>query len=186
MEVCAGMRCVKYIHKYIYKGYDRTMMVLGMINEIQQYLDARYIGPPEAAWRIFGHPLHAEMPTVVRLALHLPGMHRVVFNLEESLETIQSRAGQQMLTLTGFFAYCVASEDESPFTYQEFPQHFVWLKSEKRWKSREMRYAIGRMYFASSNCGERFYLRLLLTVVKGPKSFQSLRTVDNVGHDTFK
>ncbi|XP_052172243.1 uncharacterized protein LOC127788170 [Diospyros lotus] len=53
-------------------------MVLGMINEIQQYLDARYIGPLEAAWRIFGHPLHAEMPTVVRLALHLPGMHRVV------------------------------------------------------------------------------------------------------------
>ncbi|XP_052189897.1 uncharacterized protein LOC127799715 [Diospyros lotus] len=80
VEVCAGMRCVKYIHKYIYKGYDRTTMVLGMINEIQQYLDARYIGPPEAAWRIFGHPLHAEMPTAVRLALHLPGMHRVVFN----------------------------------------------------------------------------------------------------------
>ncbi|GMP41859.1 hypothetical protein CsSME_00011808 [Camellia sinensis var. sinensis] len=161
-------------------------MVLGMINEIQQYLDARYIGPPEAAWRIFGHPLHAEMPTVVRLALHLPGMHRVVFNPEESLQTIQSRAGQKMSTLTGFFAYCAASEDECPFTYQEFPQHFVWLKSEKRWKSRERGYAIGRMYFASPNCGERFYLRLLLTVVKGPKSFQSLRTVDNVVHDTFK
>ncbi|XP_052193809.1 uncharacterized protein LOC127802150 [Diospyros lotus] len=162
------------------------MMVLGMINEIQQYLDARYISPPEAVWRIYGHPLHAEMPTVVRLALHLPGMHRVVFNPEESLETIQSRVDQQMSTLTVFFAYCASSEDECPFTYQEFPQHYVWLKSEKRWKSRERGYAIGRMYFASSNCGERFYLRLLLTVVKGPKSFQSLRTVDNVVHDTFK
>ncbi|XP_028103376.1 ATP-dependent DNA helicase PIF4-like [Camellia sinensis] len=32
-------------------------MVLGMINEIQQYLDARYIGPPEAACRIFGKSL---------------------------------------------------------------------------------------------------------------------------------
>ncbi|XP_028078844.1 uncharacterized protein LOC114280672 [Camellia sinensis] len=186
VEVCARMRCVKYIHKYIYKGYDRATMVLGMINEIQQYLDARYIGPPEAAWRIFAHPLYAEMPTIVRLALHLPGMHRVIFNPEESLQTIQSRAGQQMSTLTGFFAYCAASEDECPFTYQEFPQHFVWLKSEKRWKSRERRYAIGRMYFASPNCGEIFYLRLLLTVVKGPKSFQSLRTVDDVVHDTFK
>ena len=126
------------------------------------------------------------MPTVVRLTLHLPGMHRVVFNPEESLETIQSRAGQQMSTLTGFFAYCASSGDECPFTYQEFPQHFVWLKSEKRWKLRERGYAIGRMYFASPNCGERFYLRLLLTIVKGPKSFQSLRTVDNVMHDTFK
>ncbi|XP_028093048.1 uncharacterized protein LOC114293217 [Camellia sinensis] len=135
VEVCVGMRCVKYIHKYIYKGYDHTTMVLGMINKIQQYLNARYIGPPEAAWQIFGHPLHAEMLTVVRLSLHLPGMHRVVFNPEESLETIQSRAGQHMSTLTGFFAYCAASEDECPFTYQEFPQHFVWLKSKKRWKS---------------------------------------------------
>ncbi|XP_052171592.1 uncharacterized protein LOC127787570 [Diospyros lotus] len=146
----------------------------------------RYIGPLEAAWRIFGHPLHAEMPTVIRLALHLPGMHRVIFNPEESLETIQSRAGQQMSTLTGFFAYCAGSEDECPFTYQEFSQHYVWLKSEKRWKSRERGYAIGKMYFASHNCGERFYLRLLLTVVKGPKSFRSLRTIDNVVHDTFK
>ena len=49
VEVCARTRCVKYIHKYIYKGYDRTTMVLGMINETQQYLDARYIGPPEVA-----------------------------------------------------------------------------------------------------------------------------------------
>ena len=172
VEVCAGMRCVKYIHKYIYKGYDRTTMVLGLINEIQQYLDARYIGPPEAAWRIFGYPLHAEIPTVVRLALHLPGMHRVLFNPYESLEAIVSRAGQQMLTLIGFFSCCASIEDECPFTYQEFPQHFVWLNSEKRWKPRQQGYAIGRMYFASPNCGERFYLCLLLTVVKGPKSFQ--------------
>ncbi|XP_028116873.1 ATP-dependent DNA helicase PIF1-like [Camellia sinensis] len=61
-------------------------MVLGLINEIQQYLDARYIGPLEATWLIFGHPLHAEIPTVVRLALYLPGMHRVLFNPNESLE----------------------------------------------------------------------------------------------------
>ncbi|XP_028053004.1 uncharacterized protein LOC114257440 [Camellia sinensis] len=129
VEVCAGMRCVKYIHKYIYKGYDCTTMVLGLINEMQQYLDARYIGPPDAAWRIFGHPLHAEIPTVVRLALHLPRMHRVLFNPDESLEAIVSRAGQQMSTLTGFFACCASMEDECPFAYQEFPQHFVWLNS---------------------------------------------------------
>ncbi|XP_028114888.1 uncharacterized protein LOC114312792 [Camellia sinensis] len=186
VEVCAGVRCVKYIHKYIYKGYDRTTMVLGLINEIQQYLDARYIGPPEAAWRIFGHHLHTEMPTVVRLTLHLPGMHRVLFNPNDSLEMILSRATQQKSTLTGFFDYCASNENECQFTYQEFLQHFVWLKSEHRWKPREHGYAIGRMYFASPNCGKRFYLRLLLTVVKGPRSFQCLRTVNNVLHETFK
>ena len=48
VEVCAGMRCVKYIHKYIYKGHDRTTMVLGGVDEIQQYLETRNIGPVEA------------------------------------------------------------------------------------------------------------------------------------------
>ncbi|KAG5520645.1 hypothetical protein RHGRI_033280 [Rhododendron griersonianum] len=66
VEVCARMKCVKYIHKYIYKGHDRATIVLGVANEIQQYLDARYIGPPEAAWRIFGHHLHEESACVAR------------------------------------------------------------------------------------------------------------------------
>ena len=50
VKVCAGIRCVKYIYKYIYKSHDRTTMVLGGVDEIQQYLDASYIGPVEAAW----------------------------------------------------------------------------------------------------------------------------------------
>ncbi|XP_028052315.1 ATP-dependent DNA helicase PIF7-like [Camellia sinensis] len=77
-------------------------MILGLINEIQQYLDARYIGPPEAAWQIFGHHLHAEVPTVVHLALHLPEMHRVLFNPNDSLEMTLSIAAQEKLTLTVF------------------------------------------------------------------------------------
>ncbi|KAF5933474.1 hypothetical protein HYC85_029645 [Camellia sinensis] len=96
----------------IARGYDRTTMVLGLINEIQQYLDARYIGPPEAAWRIFGHHLHAEMPTVVRLALHLPGMHHVLFNPNDSLEMILSRAAQQKSTLTACVARGLLEDDE--------------------------------------------------------------------------
>ncbi|KAG5561407.1 hypothetical protein RHGRI_004441 [Rhododendron griersonianum] len=186
VEVCAGMRCVKYIHKYIYKGYDCATMVLGSINEIQQYLDGRYIGPPEAACRIFGHHLHEEVPTVMRLDLHLPGMHRVNFNPNETLESIRARAAHQKSTLTEFFSWYASNPNACAYTYQEFPQHFVWKKTEKIWMPRITGFAIGRMYFASPNCGEKFYMRLLLTVVKAPKSFECLRTVDNVLHDTYK
>ncbi|KAF7149811.1 hypothetical protein RHSIM_Rhsim02G0178000 [Rhododendron simsii] len=49
VEVCAGMKCVKYIYKYNYKGNDRATIVLGPIDEIKAYLDARYIDPVEAA-----------------------------------------------------------------------------------------------------------------------------------------
>ncbi|KAF7127864.1 hypothetical protein RHSIM_Rhsim11G0010700 [Rhododendron simsii] len=186
VEVCAGMRCVKYIHKYIYKGYDRTTMVLGSANEIKQYLDGRYIGPPEAAWHIFSHHMHEEVPTVTQLALHLPGMHRVNFNPKESLEDIIARTAVEKLTLTGFFAWYAANPNSTPYTYQEFPQYFVWDKTNNVWTPRKLGFAIGRMYFASPNCGEKFYLRLLLTIVKGPKSYKDLRTVDNVVYDAFK
>ncbi|KAG5562228.1 hypothetical protein RHGRI_005084 [Rhododendron griersonianum] len=58
------MRCVKYIHKYIYKDNDRATMMLGLIDEIKEYLDAMYIGPIEAAWWLFGHSMHEEIPIV--------------------------------------------------------------------------------------------------------------------------
>jgi len=34
--------------------------------------------------------------------------------------------------------------------------------------------------------GDRYYLRLLLTVVRGAKSFEDLRTVDGIQCETFK
>ncbi|KAF7150782.1 hypothetical protein RHSIM_Rhsim02G0030300 [Rhododendron simsii] len=50
VEVCAGMRCVKYIYKYIYKGNDRATMVLGPIDEIKEYLDARGLLEDDEEW----------------------------------------------------------------------------------------------------------------------------------------
>ena len=42
------------------------------------------------------------------------------------------------------------------------------------------------MYFASPSSGEHFYLQTLLTVVKGAKSFDYLKTVDGTICATFK
>ena len=60
------------------------------------------------------------------------------------------------------------------YTYQEFPQHFTWKPDEKRWVIRKRDPAIGHMFFIPPTAGERFYLRTLLTVVKGAKSFNDL------------
>jgi hypothetical protein len=45
---------------------------------------------------------------------------------------------------------------------------------------------IGRLYFASINEGERYYLRLLLLNRKGATSFDDLKTVDDITHRTFR
>jgi len=72
--------------------------------------------------------------------------------------------------------------------YQEFPTHMVWNRRQHRWNRRKrgIGNTIGRMYFVGPSGGERFYLRMLLTVVKGPTSFEDLRTYDGVVHQSFK
>jgi hypothetical protein len=42
------------------------------------------------------------------------------------------------------------------------------------------------MYFVHLAAGERFFLRLLFTIVPGVTSFERLRTVDNIEHPTFQ
>jgi hypothetical protein len=72
-------------------------------------------------------------------------------------------------------------------TYQEFPQWFVYNEQDKQWHIRKNGFALGHMYFISpSTTDERFYLQTLLTVVKGPMSFESLRTFYSVTYPTFR
>ena len=42
------------------------------------------------------------------------------------------------------------------------------------------------MYYYSPVSGERFYLRLLLTVVRGPKSFKELFNFKGTTYETYK
>ncbi|EIE88044.1 hypothetical protein RO3G_12755 [Rhizopus delemar RA 99-880] len=42
------------------------------------------------------------------------------------------------------------------------------------------------MYYCTPTAGERFFLRLLLTVVRGPTSFGNLKTVNSVVYSTFQ
>ena len=73
VEVVSNIRLVKYIFKYAYKGHDRAHVELRQHDEIQEHIDARYLGAAEAAWRLFEFGIHGSSHTVERLSLHLPG-----------------------------------------------------------------------------------------------------------------
>ena len=134
--------------------------------------------------------MHQELPTVVRLQLHLPNEQSVVFDPNDNPEDILDRAANKSTTLEAYFKANATNlkglrTDARECLYQEFPQHFVWIKN-KHWKPRQKGFAIGRMYFAGPSAGERFFLRTLLTVVRGATSFEDLRTVDGHCHATFQ
>lgn len=192
VECAVSLGSFKYVFKYIQKGGDRATMELQQRDEIKRWINGRYISASEAAWRIFHFETHDRLPNIVRLQIHLPGQHMVVFDPNEPVEVVLARAAQERTSLTAFFeANCdngPLGEEARKHTYQEFPQYFVWKngKNEKYWALRKKGFALGRMYFIPPTGGERFYLRTLLAVVKGPRSFDDLRTYNGSIYGTFQ
>lgn len=72
VEVCPSVQAIKYIHKYIYKGHDRTTLEVNH-DEIKQYLDSRHISAAESCWHVFEFNMHGEFPSVTCL----PVMKRI-------------------------------------------------------------------------------------------------------------
>ena len=66
VESVASFKTLKYCFKYIHKGPDRATLEYD-IDEIKTYVDGRYIGAPEAMWRILHFIVHEQFPPVVRL-----------------------------------------------------------------------------------------------------------------------
>ena len=185
VEVCGTIHAIKYVHKYIYKGTDRAVLSVAEDDEVQQHLNGRYISPSEAVWRLFEYPVHKEWPPVEPLAVHLPNQQLVTFLADSTAEDLRARLNRSATTLTAFFRQNADSATGRDLLYQDFPTRFVYHRPSRTWQLRQRGTAIGRMYFCSPLQGERYYLRLLLTVVRGAQSFADLRTVDSVEHPTF-
>ena len=143
VEVCTSIRAVKYLYKYTYKGPDRSCLERS-IDEVSQYLDSRYCGAPEAAWRVFGFPLHGRSHHVERLPVHLPLRKNVLFQ-----HGFESEAANKALArdskLEAWFKLNASAENCSDaiaaliksLRYPEVPKYFTWHAKTCSWKPRE-------------------------------------------------
>ena len=187
VEVCSSVKCVKYLYKYVCKGHDATVAEVSR-DEIKEFVDARYLSAHEAIWRILALPLFEVSHTIVRLNVHLPNEQQVFFNAGADIEeVVNNRKDTQ---LEAFFKLCEEDEFARRLTYQEVPIHYVWNTKDEiaHWKRRErfVKGVIPRMYTVSPMEGERFFLRMLLTAVRGPTSFEDLKTHNGMPYESFK
>ena len=189
VEWCNSVKSIKYVCKYVNKGADAAMFALMKENsndEITQYQDARYFSTNESVWKIFKFPIHKQYPTVQPLHVHLENGQRVYFTVETAA---QVAANPKDTTLTAFFKLCQTDAFARTLLYDEVPSHFRWEKN--KWQKRKQGAqgkvvgwpgyfkddALGRVYTVHPNQQECFYLRLLLHEVRGPTSFEALKTV---------
>lgn len=184
-EIASTLGLVKYLFKYVFKGPDKAIYsVKNQYDEIARYKEGRYVGPVEAVWRIFGFNLYYLSSTVTRLPIHLPNEQFIQFDDDSQLSDVLTRFKNSKLV--DFFRMCRLHGNRlRDVRYIEIPELCYWDKNEWIFRKRE-RNIIGRMYHVSPMEGERYYLRLLLSIVRCPKGFEHLRTYNGVVYDSFK
>ena len=107
------IRAVKYLYKYVYKGYDEAMMRIrhydDQHNEIDNYIAGRYVSAPEAFWHIHSFPMQDMSHTITRLPVHLENWQPLVFNEADvdgdadNLENVLADRADKHTTLTAWF-----------------------------------------------------------------------------------
>ncbi|KAK8933803.1 hypothetical protein KSP39_PZI015526 [Platanthera zijinensis] len=190
VEICSSIKSIKYLYKYIHKGPDSVAFQIQPFadqNELSQYVSGRWICPQEAFWKIFKFSMYQTFPSVIRLQIHLPNKHQVHFRTSDDVDDILANERNSRTMLTQFFSAYDTEEEHHNYLYTEFPKHYRWNLTSKTWSKRKRRLkVVARMYSVNPLEGERYYLRILLTHIRAPRSFQHLRTVNNITYSTFK
>lgn len=103
VEWCNKSNMINYLFKYTRKGSDRARVYFEVTaktsnpspgpqlvprDEIQEYIDARFLSSCEAPWRTFEFDIHFRVPPVERLAVHLPGMNHVRYEPGANLHAL--------------------------------------------------------------------------------------------------
>ncbi|XP_035831868.1 uncharacterized protein LOC110869885 [Helianthus annuus] len=196
VEWCNQAGSIKYLFKYINKGPDRATVAVFDSDrgpdeeipkdEIKEYYEARYVSACEASWRIFANEVHYRYPSVMRLPFHLPGQQNVVFSCDDDIEDVLHKPQVNSSIFLEWMKMNNSKPEARQLTYVQFPSKYVWKLKDCCWQPRQNYVVIGRIYSASPSLGEAYYLRILLTKVKGPRSFEEIRTYEGVVYPTFR
>ena len=186
VEFCRTVRSVKYLYKYTFKGHDRATIELDF-DEVRRYLDTRYVGPPEACWRLLEFPLHDRSHVICRLAVHELNQQVMVFEEGSARAALHNH---QTTTLLAWFQLNVEDSEARDLLYTEIPEHYRYDKKEGKWVKRQRKNigdkVIGRLHSASPTEQGRFYLYLLLLHTRGAIAYSDLCTFGGREYASFR
>ncbi|KAK1382976.1 hypothetical protein POM88_020711 [Heracleum sosnowskyi] len=191
---CLG---VMYFVEFQKRGHDRATIEITShkqkkevedeeaVDEINAYFDGRYICASEASYRIFGFPIHHRSISVVRLSFHFLVEKSCTFTENETLEKVVRCEKFKHSQLESFFILNRSDPNARQYTYDQILQHYVWNETDRIRTIRKKGKQIGRLLYTHHSAGELWYLRLLLSNIRGPTSFEALKTINGVQYRTF-
>ena len=194
---------ISYLYQYMYKGPDKAEIEITEIdsnnnakkifnlNEMKLYRDMRFVGPTDAYYRIYMKTMHEKNYSVTTLPIHLENMQNITIPDKATINEIEKLAHDKMTMLMAYFelnkrnAIGYGGKRARDLLYYEIPRYFVF--NGKEWKIREkFNNSIGTIQPAQPSQGERFYLRILLSHVKGADSFDYLKEFDHIKYNTYQ
>jgi len=181
VEIASSLKSFKYVYKYVLKPPDSAVIA---INEIHAHLSGRLLSAAESVWRLLNLPLHKEYPAVMRLHIHLPNEHSIIFDPTMDVEDIQEAAAATTSTLLQWFDLNHRDASARALLYSEIPEHYVW--HEGIWVRRRRQSQLGRIFSVSARNQELFALRRLLTVVRGATGWEDMLIVDGHCYESFQ
>ncbi|KAJ1280345.1 hypothetical protein BS78_04G224900 [Paspalum vaginatum] len=201
VEWCNKGIFIKYLFKYVTKGPDCAKVYIERVrkgedapydseiktvNEVKEYLGCRYICEQDACWRVFGFDIHRHYPPVERLPMHLPDENCIAYDADADVADIIFDEFLRKTMLTEWFVANKACVAARSLTFCEFPGKWRWYTQSRSWQPRKLGGKIGRLYYLHPSVGERYYLRMLVVVVRGAQSYEDVRAYNNTRYDTFK
>ncbi|CAA0830875.1 Unknown protein, partial [Striga hermonthica] len=197
VEWCNQSRSIKYLFKYVNKGNDRVTAsfyqssgdgdVEKPLDEINMYYDCRYVSSCEAAWRLLGFELQYKRPTVQRLSFHLKGQQNIIFEDDDDLEDVLNKPTVNESQFLAWFEANKIYPEARELTYVEAPSKFVWDATEREWRPRKRKDGtIGRLNHVNPGCGDNYYLRCLLNVVRGATCHEDYMKVGDIQYLNYR
>ncbi|GFP91554.1 hypothetical protein PHJA_001299400 [Phtheirospermum japonicum] len=150
------------------------------------YYGCRYISSCEAAWRLLGFELQYKYPPVTRLSFHLENKQSVVYEEDEDIEDVLNKKTVKESMFLEWMEENKKYPQARLLTYADAPSEFVWDRSERKWRPRKQVPCVGRLYYVPPGCGDNYYLRCLLTVVRGATCYADYRKHDGVQHASYR
>ena len=194
VEIAATVNCILYLYKYLYKGPDRVRAsIIGETNdELQNYVDARYMPATEAMWGIFSFDLHSREPTVMVLPIHLEGKDQLIFD-DSATPPIGNEANSEVPdSVSKLELYFHRDNAYASLKYTQFWENVITTPRPSAIQGafelhvrgrtiymhpRNRGEMICRMTVMYPSAGEPYYLRLLLQRTS-PRNFVDARTVE--------
>ncbi|RKF56288.1 hypothetical protein OnM2_082006 [Erysiphe neolycopersici] len=102
---------IRYIHKCVYKGDDRTTMEVET-DEIKRLVESRYISPMQASYRMLEYHTNSDSPPKSEQSILFPA------SADEG--QLRHAADMSWTTLMAYLEYSRLNEDGRTVLYQEF------------------------------------------------------------------